>query len=79
MATERKRPVKLQVNTNGAWKDLVRFDAGIDVMAAEAMDAAERLGQVDSSVSFRLVIDDGSATTLYRWTNELGWKEVTHG
>ena len=72
-------PAKLQVNTNGAWKDVVRFDAGLDVMTSEVMDAADRLGRADrGNVKFRVAIDDALSTTLYGWSPEVGWKVATH-
>ena len=78
-AAAKARPAKLQVNTNGAWKDVIRFEAGMDVMVSEVMDAAERLGRTDSGrATFRVVIDDALSTVLYRWSTESGWKAVTH-
>ena len=78
-AKPKTRPAKLQVNTAGAWKDVVRFDASLDIMAAEVMDAADRLGRADGGrVTFRVCIDDAFSTTLYRWDVERGWKEATH-
>ena len=78
-AASKARPAKLQVNTNGAWKDVVRFDAGMDVMTSEVMDAAERLGRADGGrVTFRVAIDDALSATLYRWSREDGWKVANH-
>jgi len=79
MSRERKKPVKLQANTSGAWKDVVRFDADNTRAAAEVMDAAETLGRVSAGdTTFRVVIDDGLGMVLYRWEIDHGWKEVSH-
>lgn len=87
MSSDHKKPVKLQVNTFGAaWRDVVRFDASNDVLSWEVMDAAERLGRMDSAqrTKFRVVVEDvnlalgAEAEVLTQWTPERGWKAVTH-
>jgi hypothetical protein len=69
------KPVKLQVNTSGAWRDVIGFDAGSDVECTEVMRAAETLGRI-SKAKFRVVIKDSLQTPLLHWTPEAGWKEV---
>lgn len=68
----RPRPVKLQVNTSGAWRDVISFDAGKDVECAEAMSAAETLGRI-SGAKFRVVIKGALQTPLMHWTRDAGW------
>lgn len=67
------KPVKLQVNTSGAWKDVVSFDAADPVDSAKVQDAAQTLGDV-SGATFRIVIRDGMQTVLTHWSREHGWK-----
>jgi hypothetical protein len=80
MSADSKKPAKLQVNTSGAWKDVVRFDAA-DVAATDRVtDAAEALGQVGAgAITFRLVSDEALPRVLFRWTHAAGWKAVKHG
>lgn len=77
--TTKQKPVKLQANTSGAWKDVVRFDAADEQATAEVMDAAATLGRISAGdTTFRLVIDDGFGMPLYRWASANGWQEVSH-
>lgn len=71
------KPVKLQVNTSGAWRDVIKFDAAYDVESMEVMGAAETLGRI-SKATFRVVVADEpgrSPTVLTTWTPDTGWKE----
>jgi len=75
----RKKPVKLQVNNSGAWKDVVRFDAADAHAAGEVMGAAETLGRIDGGkTTFRIVMENSLSTSLYRWSSQNGWQEVRH-
>lgn len=65
------KPVTLQVNTSGAWKNVVNFDAAKEAEAAEVMEAAAVLGRA-SQAKFRVVIQ-GMQTVLSHWTPEKGW------
>lgn len=80
MATKRKKSVKLQVNTAGAWKDVVRFDADDARATDQVTDAAEALGQVGGgAITFRIVSDDPLPCVLFNWKHGQGWKEASHG
>jgi hypothetical protein len=71
------RPVKLQVNTSGAWKDVVRFDAGNDVAASSVMEAAKTLGEInDGRITFRIASDEPLPFVLSRWSKADGWIEA---
>ena len=52
----RARPVKLQINTSGAWRDVISFDAGKDVACGEAMEAAAMLGRIGNA-TLRIVME----------------------
>lgn len=73
----RARPVKLQVNTSGAWRDVIGFDAGKDVECSEVMGAAETLGRVSAGAKFRIVVTDTHQTPLMHWTPAAGWVNWT--
>lgn len=76
---ERKKPVKLQVNTRGSWANLIDFDADNDLASAHAVDAAETLGKLHhGGISFRVVTDEQPPLALMRWTQKDGWKKVAH-
>lgn len=51
------RPCKLQMNLNGAWRDVVRFDASIDEHSQGVMDAGATLAGI-AQASARIVMDD---------------------
>ncbi|KPU91117.1 hypothetical protein APR50_17290 [Variovorax paradoxus] len=80
MSADLKKPAKLQVNTSGAWKDVVRFDATDVAETDRVTDAADELGQVGAgAITFRLVSDEALPRVLFRWTHPVGWKAVEHG
>jgi len=72
------KPVKLQINTNGAWRDVIAFDAAADVECGEVMSAADTLGRIGKA-AFRVVMTNSpvprSPEVLLHWTPEAGWKE----
>lgn len=53
-APVQRRPAQLQVNTAGAWKTVVTFDASSDLQAAQIQEAVEVLHQVDQKPSWRI-------------------------
>lgn len=67
------KPVKLQVNTSGAWRDVVSFDAADPVNFEKVMEAAQTLGDV-TGAAFRIVIRDGQQTCLRSWSPGKGWR-----
>jgi hypothetical protein len=70
------KPVKLQVNTSGAWRDVIAFDAEKDIESAEAMSAAATLGRI-AKAKFRVVIKNSpvprAPIVLMHWSPETGW------
>ncbi|KLN57647.1 hypothetical protein [Variovorax paradoxus] len=76
----RLRPVKLQINNSGAWKDIAHFDAGNDVACMHVLDAAKTLGEIDAQrVQYRVVTEDALPEVLMTWSKDDGWKDVRHG
>ncbi|MBS0401096.1 MAG: hypothetical protein JSS18_01225 [Proteobacteria bacterium] len=52
------RPVQLQVNTAGAWKTVLHFNASDDMAAAQVQEAVEVLYQVDQRTRWRITTCD---------------------
>lgn len=73
-APAKERPVKLQVNTSGAWKDVLFFDAGNDEKTGQVLHGVDILGPVGSS-SFRLAMRDAEQTVLMHWSAGKGWEQ----
>lgn len=72
-----KKPVQLQVNAKGAWKNVMRFDAGDESGSAQVMEAAETLGRI-GNVRFRIVIADGLSEVLTHYFPGNGWRHANH-
>ncbi|MDH0494281.1 hypothetical protein [Comamonas aquatica] len=58
------RPVQLQVNTAGAWKTVVRFDAGNDLVATQIQESAQVLHEADPSTYWRIATNERSPDVL---------------
>jgi hypothetical protein len=75
----RARPVKLQINTGSAWRDVIGFDAGKDVACGEVMAAADMLARIGKATC-RIVMANSNAprspTVLMNWTPDRGWQEA---
>jgi hypothetical protein len=52
------RPVQLQANVAGAWKTVLRFDAGNDADVEKVQLSVGQLFEVDGGVSWRIVTTD---------------------
>ncbi|HEX7866553.1 MAG TPA: hypothetical protein VF555_16475 [Variovorax sp.] len=73
----REKPVKLQLNNTGAWKDVVHFDAANDIASETVLDAANTLGGLDAGrVTFRIVTEDALPEVLMSWSKANGWKKA---
>lgn len=70
------RPCKLQINTSGAWRDLLKFD--IDTVDSDALqDAAAdlvRAADPTDRTSLRITMADSLQTVLLRWDAMRGWR-----
>ncbi|MFT4243529.1 MAG: hypothetical protein QM569_14750 [Acidovorax sp.] len=70
------KPMKLQANTAGAWKDVITFDGAEDHVTDEVMNNVHFLGIHDSgNASFRIIAIDPLIGVLARWTRAEGWKK----
>lgn len=63
-ATDIKRPVQLQLNNSGAWKTVVRFDAGDEARVAAVQRAAQELYEADQRTSWRIATDERHPVVL---------------
>ena len=72
------RPCKLQINSTGAWRDVLRFD--IDAVDSIAlMDAASNLLVIaypDGKTTLRISAADAFQTALIRWDAKRGWVDA---
>lgn len=71
------RPVKLQINQRGAWRDIMRVD--IDQLADEAgflAGAAQMVGSSGQKAALRIVTDESLPERLKVWSAESGWKDA---
>jgi hypothetical protein len=72
------RPVKLQINTSGAWRNVIEFDAGEVEDAGAVMHHATTLARVGNA-TLRIVTADGMQTALCSWTPDQGWRDFATG
>ena len=49
-----RRPAQLQVNTAGAWKTVLKFDATYEVDVSRVQEAVQLLYQVDRQPNWRI-------------------------
>ena len=78
-APEPVKAAKLQANTAGAWKDVVRCDVADEAACTAVMNAARDIGfYATHDVRFRVVRDDALNEPLMTWTKQDGWKEWRH-
>ena len=72
------RPCKLQINTAGAWRDVLRFD--IDAVDSVAlMDAASNLliiADPSGGATLRIATSDAYQVALVRWHVTKGWVDA---
>jgi len=72
------RPCKLQINTSGAWRDVLRFD--LDEVDAEALQVAAAnliiIADPDGRTSLRIATADAFQRALIRWDAAKGWAEA---
>lgn len=72
------RPCKLQINTSGAWRDVLRFD--LDEVDAEALQVAAAnlvvIADPGGRTGLRLSTADAFQTALIRWDAKKGWVEA---
>jgi hypothetical protein len=75
----RARPVKLQINTSGAWRDVIGFDAGKYVECCEVLTAADMLARIGKATC-RVIVANSNALrspmVLMNWTPDAGWQEA---
>lgn len=68
------RPVLLQINTSGAWRNVVQFDAG-DADACGVIEYHAPGVAVVGRGKLRVVTNDGLQQPLRHWDIEHGWRD----
>lgn len=68
-----KRPVQLQVNTNGAWKTVARFDACDEARVQAVQRAARELHEADPGTDWRIATAERHPVVL------MGMSRGTYG
>jgi len=72
------RPCKLQINSRGAWRDVLAFD--LDEVDAETLQhaAANLVSIADPTgrVALRIATGDGLQRALIRWDAKKGWVDA---
>lgn len=74
--TQVARPVVLAVNNSGAWKTVIRFDAGDDLASARVQVHAEELGHIDPAITWRIATAEPLPCVLMYWDAERGWRKA---
>lgn len=64
---------QLQVNNGGAWKTIIRFDAGNEDISDQVIKAAETLQQIDAKSRFR-VATCGATQDVLMYLDGLKWR-----
>ena len=76
MDDKEPRMVKLQLNTSGAWRDVLRFD--IDAVDDQAIQVAAvqlvELAYPKGRAKLRIATADAWQTALVYWDGKQGWK-----
>lgn len=70
--------VKLQINTSGAWRDVLRFcthDVDTDLVQISAANMVLHADPTGKT-TLRLATDDAYQTALIRWDAKKGWVEA---
>ena len=72
MGTTTTRPCRLQVNTTGAWRNVLDFDAG---NGDEVMEQAAQLFALAPGAKLRIMGDASDTAPLMTWSTESGWRK----
>jgi hypothetical protein len=72
------KPVRLQFNQMGAWRNALDFDAADPNASGEVMFYAAMLGTCTNAKA-RIVTTDGLQRALASWDAEKGWCDAKTG
>lgn len=76
MPTKKTNPVVLQLNTTGAWRNLIKFDGARPRTLAKAMRAGQALADI-ANASARIARDDSHQTALAHYAAGDGaWRDA---
>lgn len=76
MPNKKTNTFVLQLNTSGAWRNLVKFDGAKKRTLAKAMRAGEALADI-ADASVRIAKDDGQQTAIAHYTaGAAAWRDA---
>ena len=75
MTRPHQKPVQLQLNNSGAWKNVVQFDAADQVTSDKVVEAAVALSAIDTSARFRIATHDAFQQVLL-YVGKGEWREA---
>ena len=71
-----EKPVNLQINDSGAWRQVVSFDAADEALGAKVMaHAADLAGVVNPKARLRIAMKPFPNSVLLYWDALQGWHE----
>jgi hypothetical protein len=73
-----KKPVRLQFNQMGAWRNALDFDADNPGVSSEVMFYGGMLAEATNAKA-RIVSTDGLQTVLISWDSDKGWCDAKTG
>ena len=74
-AADRPGMLRLQVNTNGAWRNIIDFPRDDDIICAQVLTAAPLLAAAAGPrATLRIVSADGLQTVHSHWQAGKGWR-----
>lgn len=78
--TDTSKPCQLQINTAGAWKHVISFDAADEHASNEVLESASSLAQrhTGAPASLRIIEAGVPSEVLMHWTKRTGWEARRH-
>jgi hypothetical protein len=72
------KPVRLQFNQMGAWRNAIDFDAADPNAAGEVMFYGAMLAECTKATA-RVITTDGMQSALAIWSSDKGWRDAKTG
>lgn len=70
--------VRLQINTAGAWRNVIDFDAADHKVRDSVMAHSAQLAEIGKA-TLRIVTADGLQTALCSWSRDKVWRNFKDG
>lgn len=72
------KPLRMQFNQKGAWRNALDFDCSDPDKAGEVMHLSAQLAALTNATA-RIVMTDGSQTVVAHWSPGAGWRDAVTG